>query len=340
MVSLAGLRELLVIARTSTLIYNLQQPDPRDVGRTLGVRYVLMGTVRRSIRQVRVSAQLYDAQSAASLWAERFIFPPDDLFEIQDRIVGRVVAGIAPHVRAVELRRTMRKRPENFTAYEHLLRALDCIHRLDKQDFQRARDFLEQAMAIDPDFAMPFAWAARWYSLLFGQGWSEDLDRDADQGIAYATKAIELDPENALALATFGHMKSFLFHDYDTAVGFLERARSICPSSSLAWILSSATMSYLGRCAEAGSSPSTGSGCRPMIAACSTAICSSGSPTMPRGPTRKRSSGAACRIPKTPSTPPICVRSGIPRGPRPARRGRRWLGTCCGLSPRSRFRAT
>lgn len=250
-VSLAGLRELLVIARTSTLIYGLQQPDPRDVGRTLGVRYVLMGTVRRSARQVRVSAQLCDSESAASLWAERFMFPPDDLFDVQDQIVGRVVAGIAPHVRAVELRRTMRKRPENFTAYEHLLRALDCIHRLDKQDFLRARDFLEQAMASDPEFAMPFAWAARWYSLLSGQGWSEDLDRDAEQGIGYASRALELDPENALALATFGHMKSFLFHDYDSAVVFLERARAACPSSSLAWILSSATMSYLGRCQEA-----------------------------------------------------------------------------------------
>lgn len=179
------------------------------------------------------------------------MFPPDDLFDVQDQIVGRVVAGIAPHVRAVELRRTMRKRPENFTAYEHLLRALDCIHRLDKQDFLRARDFLEQAMASDPEFAMPFAWAARWYSLLSGQGWSEDLDRDAEQGIGYASRALELDPENALALATFGHMKSFLFHDYDTAVVFLERARAACPSSSLAWILSSATMSYLGRCQEA-----------------------------------------------------------------------------------------
>jgi adenylate cyclase len=250
-VSLAGLRELLVISRASTLIYGAVQPDPRDVGRTLGVRYVLMGTVRRSEQRVRVSIQLCDTLSAASLWVDSFHFVPGELFDVQDRIVTRVVAGIAPHVRAVELRRTMRKRPENFTAYEHTLRALDCIHRLSKQDFLSARGFLKQAMALDPEFAMPVAWTARWYSLLIGQGWSEDKDRDANEGAGFASKAIDLDPENALALATFGHMKSFLFHEYDTALVLLERARSVCPSSALSWSLSSATMSYLGRCEEA-----------------------------------------------------------------------------------------
>jgi adenylate cyclase len=175
--------------------------------------------------------------------------PLSDLFEVQDDIVGQIVAGIAPNVRAAELHRAMRKKPENFSAYDHTLRALECIHSLDRETFMRARGFLERAMAIDPDFAMPVAWMARWYSISIGQGW-RPLE-DAGEGVRYATKALELDRQNALALATFGHMKSYLFHDYECARLYLDRARAACPNSALAWIFSSATASYTGRCQEA-----------------------------------------------------------------------------------------
>lgn len=250
-VSLSGLRELMVIARASTLAYGAQQPDPRDVGRTLGVRYVLLGTVRRSAERIRVSIQLCDAETGASLWADSYLVPLGDLFDVQDQIVERVVTGIAPNVRAAELRQAMRKRPENFSAYDHTLRALECMHSLDRDTFMLARGFLEQAIGIDPDFAMPMAWMARWHSLCIGQGWSAQLADDAAEGVRLASKAIELDRQNALALATFGHLKSFLLHDYDTALIYFERARSVCPSSALAWILASGTLSYVGRTEEA-----------------------------------------------------------------------------------------
>ncbi len=250
-VSLSGLRELMVIARASTLAYGAQQPDPRDVGRTLGVRYVLFGTVRRSAERIRVSIQLCDARSGANLWADSYRVPPGDLFDVQDQIVEKVVAGIAPNVRAAELRQAMRKKPESFSAYDHTLRALECMHSLDRDTFMLARGFLEQAIAIDPVFAMPVAWMARWYSLCIGQGWSSQLADDAAEGVRLARKAIELDQQNALALATFGHLRSFLFHDCDTGLVFFERARTACPSSALAWILASGTLCYVGRGEEA-----------------------------------------------------------------------------------------
>jgi adenylate cyclase len=250
-VSLAGLRELLVIARTSTLIYHGQRPDPRDVGRALGVTYVLTGSVRRSERLVRVSTELCDAQTGASLWGDRTETPPGELFDVQDRIVRSIVAGIAPNVRAAELRRTLRKRPESFTAYDLTLRALHIINNLDQRNFLQAREFLDKAMAEDPNFAMPAAWAARWHSLNIGQGWSSDRNDDAAKGAALAARAIELDRQNALALATYGHLKSFLFHEYDSALVYFEQALAASPNSALAWILSSATLSYLGRGDEA-----------------------------------------------------------------------------------------
>jgi adenylate cyclase len=249
--SLAGLRELLVISRGSTLAYRGAPPDPREVARALGVRYVLRGSMRRSERLVRVSVELCDANSGAALWAEKADVAPGDLFDMQDRLVSRVVAGIAPNVRAAELRAAMRKKPESFTSYDCTLRALHIINSLDVNTFLRAREFLETAMVEDPNFAMPVAWAARWPSLCLGQGWSTNPAQDRAQAVELAAKAIELDPQNALALATYGHLRSFLFHDYDSALIYFERALAACPNHSLAWMLSVATLSYVGRTEQA-----------------------------------------------------------------------------------------
>ena len=250
-VSLASLHELMVIARGSSLALSQRQHDSRAVGRALGVRYVLSGNVRRTTRRVRVATQLHDAETDVSLWGDVAEGTPGDLFEMQDHIVARVVGGIAPHVRSAELQRALRKRPENFTAYDSTLQALNCINSLEKGTFLRARDHLERAMSEDRNFAMPVAWAARWRSLLIGQSWSTDLRGDAEAAAELAAKAIELDARNALALATYGHVRSFLFHDYDVALGYFERALSACPNSAIAWLLSSGTLSYVGRAAEA-----------------------------------------------------------------------------------------
>jgi adenylate cyclase len=249
--SLSGLRELMVISRSSTLAYRGRQPDPREVGRMFGVRYVLSGSLRRSERSVRVSVELCDSGTGATLWGEKSEVTPGELFDVQDRIVAKIVAGIAPNVRAAELRTAMRKKPENFNAYDHTLRALHIINSLEKNTFMQARDYLQQAMEEDPEFAMPVAWTARWYSLYVGQGWSTDPVADRAKALEFAAKAIDQDPQNALALATYGHLQSFLFHDYDSALVYFDRALGACPNHSLAWFLSSPTLSYIGRGEEA-----------------------------------------------------------------------------------------
>ncbi len=249
--SLAGLRELMVISRSSTLAYQGRQADPREVGRVFGVRYVLTGSIRRSERLVRVSVELCDASTGAALWGEKVEGAPGELFDVQDRIVEKIVAGIAPNVQAAELKAAMRKKPENFSAYDYTLRGLHIINSLEKTTFLQARDYLHKAMEEDPEFAMPVAWAARWYGLWVGQGWSADPAADRAKALNLAGKAIELDGQNALALATFGHLKSFLSHDYDSALIYFERALAVCPNHSLAWLLSSATLSYIGRVEQA-----------------------------------------------------------------------------------------
>jgi adenylate cyclase len=165
--------------------------------------------------------------------------------------VERIIAGVAPHVRAAELRRAMRKRPESFTAYDLTLRGIALIHDLSPDRFAEAWGLLERAMAHDPGFALPAAWAARWHSVNVGQGWSGDPRADLEQAAALSARAIEFDRQNAVALATHAHLRSFLFHDDDTALVFFERALSAWPNSALAWLLSSATLSHVGRTEEA-----------------------------------------------------------------------------------------
>jgi adenylate cyclase len=249
--SLAGLRELTVISRGSTLAYRGVRPDQREVGRMFGVRYVLSGSLRRSERSVRVSVELCDSSTGTTLWGEKSEVAPGELFAVQDRIVGRIVGGIAPNVRAAELRTAMRKRPENFSAYDHTLRALHIMNGLERSTFAQARECLQRAMDEDAEFAMPMAWTARWYSLSVGQGWSVDPAEDTAKAVEFAAKAIEQDPQNALALATYGYLQSFLFHNYDSALVYFDRALTACPNHSLAWFLSSPTLSYIGRGEEA-----------------------------------------------------------------------------------------
>lgn len=246
-VSLAALRELVVIARSSTLAYRGAEADPREVGARLGVRYVLSGTMQRSGTHIRVNVVLYEAETGRSLWAERLDAEGRELFTAQDAIVARIVSSIAPQVRAAELDRARRTPPESLTAYDHLLRGLDAMDRFDAGSFALARDHLDRAISEDPGFATPMAWAARWHCVQIGQNWSIDPNHDRTMAGMLAARAIALDPSNALALATFGHLRSFLFRDYDGALAHFDLALRAAPNSALAWLLSTPTLAYVGR---------------------------------------------------------------------------------------------
>ncbi|MEO0913459.1 MAG: adenylate/guanylate cyclase domain-containing protein [Pseudomonadota bacterium] len=250
-ISLSALKELFVISRASALAFGAGPTDPREVGRILGVRYVLQGTMRRSNTRIRVSTTLSDTQSGETLYSEKSEFSHSDLFEVQDRIVERVVSRIAPNVRASERTRALRKPPDNFTAYDNCLKALDLMTSLDRERFDEAMDYLEKAMELDVNFVMPVAYAARWHCIYIGQGWAEDRDAMVARARDYASRAVNLDRQNALALAAYGHVKSYLERDYDSAIVFLDRARELAPSHALAWINSAAALSYVGRAEEA-----------------------------------------------------------------------------------------
>jgi adenylate cyclase len=244
--ALGGLKELLVISRSSTLQYSGATVDVRTVGRELGVRYVMTGTMRRAAGRIRIATELSDAESGIVIRADRYEGGLTDLFDLQDEISRRVLATIAPHVHEWELQRSMRKHPENLDAYDLTLQGMDLLYRLDYESFSRARGLFQQAIVHDPSYAPAYAYAAMWHIFRIGQGWSSDRDSDAMDAARMAAEGIERDKFDALALAFHGHARSWFLKQYDAAVVFLDRALEASPNCAMAWALNGCTCAYIG----------------------------------------------------------------------------------------------
>ena len=248
---LATLPDLVVISRNSTSRFRGSPLDVGSVGRELAVRYVLSGSVRRAGERIRVMAELADTETQRVLWTEKIDGRTDDLFDLQDRLSEKTVNTIAPHVREAEIRRVLLKRPENFDAYDFMLRGLELLYRLKRNEFDRAREMFAKSIALDPGYATAYALTAIWHSIRVGQGWSEDRRGDYETVNRLAEAALELDPFDARALPLCGHVRALLFHDYEGALALFDRALAASPNSAVAWIRSSPTYSYLGETAEA-----------------------------------------------------------------------------------------
>ncbi len=249
--TLAGLKELFVISRTSTLRYSGLDLDARTIGRELGVRYLLYGSVRRSGRYLRIDTELSDAETGRIIHSDQYDGELKDLFHLQTRIAIEVLRRVAPHIREWELLRVMRKHPESLTAYDLVLQALNLLNRLDYESHSRARGLLQQAIADDPSYALAYTYLAYWHIFRVGEGWSSNPDLDAVEAARVASVAMERDQNDPLALAIYGHVQSFLLRDYNTALNYLDRAIEVGPNCANAWTMSSATLGFIGEGAKA-----------------------------------------------------------------------------------------
>jgi adenylate cyclase len=243
---LAAFKELFVIARGSTLGLGGDEIDLRRVGRELGVRYLLHGSVQRAGGRLRVLAELSEPETGTIIRAYRHDGKLTELFELQDRIALDVVRTIAPQVQARELMRAKRKHPQNMSAYDLMLQGIDQMFRIDTESAARARGLLQQAMVLDPFYATAFSYAAYWYFFRVGEGWSTDPIADVKEAARLAETAIKLNPDDPQGLAIYGHVQSFLLHDFATATIYLDRAIEAGPNSALAHTMSCATCGYLG----------------------------------------------------------------------------------------------
>ncbi len=244
--ALAGLKEVFVIARASTLRYTGRTIDTAAIGRELGVRYLLYGSAQRSEGRIRIGTELSDAETGRVIHSERYDGEPSDLFALQEKIALAAVKTIAPHLREHELQRVTRKHPETLTGYDLVLQALEHLYRMDYESHSRARGLLQQAITDDPGYAPAYAYMAYWHIFRVGEGWSPDPDADALEAARAARAALDRDGNDAMALAIYGHVQSFLLHDYQTATAYLDRAVEVGPNCALAWTMSSITCGFAG----------------------------------------------------------------------------------------------
>jgi TolB-like protein len=246
---LSRIKWLFVIARNSSFIYKGQAVNVGRVGRELGVRYVLEGSVRKAGERVRVSGQLIETETSVHLWAERYDRRLDDVFALQDEITLNVVAAIEPSLRDAEIERVKRKRPENLDAYDLVLRALPHVVLPMPAEAAKAMPLLERALTLEPDYAGAHGYLAWCHQILFVYGGFNKESHDA--AIRHARAALSYGHDDATALALGGFAISITEHDRATAFEALEQALAISPSSSLALFCGSTALAYAGEAERA-----------------------------------------------------------------------------------------
>jgi pentatricopeptide repeat protein len=233
--ALSRIRWLFVIARNSSFTYKGQAIDVKRVGRELGVRYVLEGSVRKAGGRVRITAQLIDATTGTHLWAERFDGFLEDIFEVQDNVAVSVAGVIEPTLEAAETRRSADRPTNDLTAYDLYLRALAHSLSYEKDQVVQALDLLGQAIERDPHYGPALALAAHCHQRLEVMGWTEDPEAARHTSVDFARQALRIAPDepNVLALAAFA--LGYFGEDIDVAVGLIDRCLTLNPSFARGW---------------------------------------------------------------------------------------------------------
>jgi TolB-like protein/DNA-binding SARP family transcriptional activator/cytochrome c-type biogenesis protein CcmH/NrfG len=232
--ALSHCHSLMVIARNSTFVYKGKPVDVRRVGRELGVRYVLEGSVRRGGSRLRFSGQLIDATTGNHIWADRFEGDTTDVFELQDRFSESVVANIEPRLQLAEIERLKHKPASNLNAYDLLLRAQQAIYEWTAESVEAAMRRLEQALALDPNYALACAMLANCYATRRFQGWAGDHRAESAEGLRYAARAVELGKDDGEVLWRSANATWHLAMDAARASELIYRALRINPNSSIA----------------------------------------------------------------------------------------------------------
>jgi TolB-like protein len=236
--ALARIRWLFVAAASSSFAYKGQAVDVMRIGRELGVRYVLEGSVRKAGGQLRVTAQLIDAATGAHLWADRFDGSLQRVFELQDQVAISVAGVIEPTLEAAEIRRSAERPTNDITAYDLYLHALALSFSWERDDAVRALGLLEQAIERDPRYGLALIEAASRYTELHINGWYEDSDAICRKGIEFARRALEAAPDDPNVLHKAARALAYFGEDIDAAIALLERSLKLNPNSARAWMWS------------------------------------------------------------------------------------------------------
>jgi len=243
-------RSLFVIARNSSFTYKGRAVDVKQVGRELGVRYVLEGSVRRGGTRIRVTAQLIEADTGNHLWAERYDRDLADVFAVQDEITEAVAIAIEPAVAATERQRAVRKSPESLGAWEAYQRGLWHISQMSAADYEIAKQLFRRAIALDPNFGAAYSGLAR--AIVSGANLhqTQSISEALDEGLGLAQRAVTLDPGDAVGHSCIG-LSLTLRSDYEGGLAQSRRALGISPNLALAHAHLGTALLYSGRPREA-----------------------------------------------------------------------------------------
>jgi TolB-like protein len=272
--ALSRCKWLFVIARNSSFTYRGKTVDVRRIGEELGVRYVLEGSVRRADDRLRFTGQLVDAASGRHIWADRFDGEMSNVFNLQDRFTESVVAAIEPRLQLAEIERLKGKPAANLDAYDLLLRAQQLEYAYTEESLAGALSCLKEALAIDPEYAPALALAAYCYAERNIQGWAQDHEAEAAEGLRLASRALDLgkddsnvlwmaayairrfaqdtrrakelayrslllNPNSAIALAIAGWIEAMTANP-EKALELVRRAQRLSPRDPRAWFMASA----------------------------------------------------------------------------------------------------
>jgi TolB-like protein/Tfp pilus assembly protein PilF len=246
---LSRIKWLFVVARNSSFTYKGMAVDMKRVGRELGVRYLLQGSLRKDGNRVRVSAQMVEAETGGHLWTERFDRALDDIFELQDEIALNVVGAIEPSLRRAEVERVKRKRPDSLDAYDLVLQSQSDVYSGMPARVTKALVLLERALALDPAYALAHAFAAMCHHCLFLRAGLHEENRAAS--IRHAEAAILHGQDDALALTFAGFSIGMDGHDHDAGFATLEAALAFSPSSAITYNVGGVMFGWAGEAERA-----------------------------------------------------------------------------------------
>ncbi len=232
--SLSRMRWLMVIARNSSFTFKGKAVDIKQVGRELGARYVVEGSVRIDSNRVRITAQLIEAETGAHIWAERYDGALGDIFALQDEISDSIVAAIEPSIRTSELARVRNKPTDSLDAYDLYLRALSHMYALDRNSYRRAQELLRRAIEIDPHYSEALSALADSIARQWLNGWIAigEIDERRREALALSRRAGAADPTNGTALAVGAYAFTVMNGHFEEGAELAERAARMQPSSA------------------------------------------------------------------------------------------------------------
>jgi len=245
--ALSHCKALFVIARNSSFTYKGRAVDVKQVGRELGVRYVLEGSVRKAANRVRITGQLVDTATGAHLWADRFDGGLGDIFDLQDQVTESVVGAIAPAVEKAEIERAKRKPTESLDAYALYLRGLAKFYQLaSRQANGEALRLFNSAIELDPDFAAAYGRAAFCYAQAKVNSWFSDTPNEIAEATRLAQRAVELGKDDAIALAASAWALAFVVRDLEGGAALIDRALGLNSNLAEAWSYGGWVKNWLG----------------------------------------------------------------------------------------------